>query len=182
MTTAETRARMAELYVPVTDRGTRSEYINLQPWWRDPLVVSGVGELLARPFVDHPPTVVIGPPASGHLLGALVAGFFGVGFAAVRKDPERAVDSDPWLISTTPPDYQDRHLEFGLRQGILRPSDRVLAVDDIVDTGSQLLAIRQLVQLSGSHWSGASVALDLLTDHRVRRDLALQSVFRERDL
>jgi adenine phosphoribosyltransferase len=85
MGNAEVRARMIELYVPVTDGGTRSEYVNLQPWWRDSVVMAGIGELLATSFVDASPTVVIGPPSSGHLLGALVASFLNVGLAAVRR-------------------------------------------------------------------------------------------------
>jgi len=173
---------MAQLYVPVTDSGSRSEYVNLQPWWRDPIVVAGIGELLAAPFLELSPTVVIGPPASGHLLGGLVAAFLGVGLAAVRKNPEPSVDSDPWLRATTPPDYQDRHLVLGLRRGILKTSDRVLAVDDIVDTGSQLLAIQRLVARAGASWLGASVALDLLDRNVVRRELGLKTIFHQRDL
>jgi adenine phosphoribosyltransferase len=182
MSNGEVRARMAELYVPVTDGGSRSEYINLQPWWRDPIVTSGVGELLATPFIDASPTVVIGPPASGYLLGALVARFLNTGFAAVRKNPETTVDSDPWILATTPPDYQDRHLVLGLRRGILLPSDRVLAVDDIADTGSQLLALQRMVTEFGAHWVGASVALDLLDRNSVRRRLGLKTVFHNRDI
>jgi adenine phosphoribosyltransferase len=182
MSNAATRARMAALYVPVTDGGSRSAYVNLQPWWRDPMVLAGIGELLATPFLDRSPTVVIGPPSSGHLLGALTANFLGVGLAAVRKDPEPTVDSDPWILSTTPPDYQDRHLVLGLRRGILKPSDRVLAVDDIVDTGSQLLAIQRLVAEAGASWVGASVTLDLLDRNIVRRELGLRAILHNRDI
>jgi adenine phosphoribosyltransferase len=173
---------MAELYVPVTDRGARSDYVNLQPWWRDALVMSGIGQLLAKPFLDAAPTVVIGPPASGHLLGGLVASFLGVGFAAARKNPSPAVDSDPWLLATTPPDYKNRHLVLGLRRGIISPSDRVLAVDDIADTGSQLLALQRMVREIGASWLGSSVALDLLDQNTTRRELGLKTIFHNRDI
>lgn len=173
---------MAELYVPVTDRGNPSEYVNLQPWWRDATVIGGIGQLLASPFTNPAPTVIIGPPASGHLLGGLVAAHLRVGFAAVSKRPVFAVDSDPWITVTTPPDYRDRHLVMGLRRGILQPSDRVLAVDDIVDTGSQLTALKQLVELAGAQWIGASVAIDLLDHNTTRRNLNLHAVFHSREL
>jgi adenine phosphoribosyltransferase len=88
---------MAELYAPVTDRGNRSEYVNLQPWWRDATVVAGIGELLASSFTNPAPTVIIGPPASGHFLGGLVASHLGLGFAAVRKVPPEARAADSWL-------------------------------------------------------------------------------------
>ena len=173
---------MAELYVPVTDGGTRYRYVNLQPWWRDPFVMAGIGELLATPFIDATPTVVIGPPASGHFLGGLVAHFLGVGFAAVRKDPEATVDSDPWILAITPPDYQDRQMVLGLRRGILSPNDRVLAVDDVVDTGSQLAALARIVSDAGAYWIGASVALDLLDQNAVRRSLGVKTIFHNRDI
>jgi adenine phosphoribosyltransferase len=182
MGNAEVRARMAELYLPVTDRGDTSEYANLQPWWRDMVVLAGIGELLAAPFIDTAPTVIVGPPASGHFLGGLVARFLGLGFAAVRKEPVAAVDSDPWIVVTTPPDYHDRHIQFGLRRGILLSSDRVLAVDDIIDTGSQLTAVKQLVELAGAQWLGASVAIDLLDRNTTRRELNVRTIFHSREL
>lgn len=71
---------------------------------------------------------------------------------------------------------------FGVRNGVLLPSDRVLAVDDIVDTGSQLLALKRLVELAGASWLGASVVVDVLDQNTVRRDLNLRSIFNGREL
>jgi adenine phosphoribosyltransferase len=166
----EVRRRMHSLYVPLTDRGTSSSFVNLHAWWRDPEVLGGVGELLAHPFQEAKVTVVVGPPASGYLLGPLVARHLGVGFGIVRKDPSSAVDSDPWFTATTAPDYQDRHVKLGIRQGILRQA------------GSQLLAIKKIVEAAGASWVGSSVAIDLLTDSAARRRLGLHSIFNRRDL
>lgn len=173
---------MLKLYVPVTDGSTRSTYLNLQPFWRDASILSGIGETLAAPFADSAPTIIIGSPSSGYLLGALVARHLGIGFAAVRKNPEPAVDSDQWVLATSPPDYQDRHLVLGIRKGTIQPSDRVLAVDDIVDTGGQLLALRRIVLESGATWIGASVVIDLLEQNSVRRDLRVETVLHQRDI
>jgi len=145
-------------------------------------VIAGIGQLLASSFTNPAPTVIIGPPTSGHFLGGLVAGYLGLGFAAIRKDPVVAVDSDPWIVVTTPPDYHDRHLELGLRRGILLSTDRVLAVDDIVDTGSQLTALKQIVELAGAQWLGASVAIDLLDRNATRRELNIRTIFHNREL
>lgn len=182
MTNSGVRERMAELYVPVTDSGDQSAYVNLQPWWRDATVLSGIGRLMASPFIEPAPTVIIGPPASGHFLGGLVANHLGLGFATVRKEPVAAVDSDRWIVVTTPPDYQDRHLKLGLRRGILSPNDRVLAIDDIVDTGGQLTALKQIVELAGAQWLGASVAIDALDRNATRRELNVRTIFHSRDL
>ena len=176
------RDRMHSLYVPVTDGGTKSKYLNLHPWWRDPAVLAGVGELLAEPFVGAGVTLVVGPPSSGYLLGALVARHLGVGFGTIRKDPSPSVDSDAWLSATTPPDYRDRHLVMGARKGVIGSTDRVLAIDDIVDTGSQLKAIQKIVTVVGATWVGASVAIDLSSDSSVRRQLGLKAIFNGREL
>jgi len=173
---------MAELFEWKVSPETGREYFNLFAWWRDPDVVAGVGALLAEPFLPASPNVVVGPSASGHLTGVLTAASLGVGFCPVRKDPAPSFDSDPWVKVTSPPDYKDRHLELGLPKGLIRPGDRVLAVDDLIDTGGQLLAMQRLVDEIGATWIGASVLIDNLKESRPRRQLNLKSVFHIRDL
>ena len=130
------------------------------------------------------PTVVVCPASSGYLAGSLAAVHLRVGFAAVVEDPPAYVDSDRWLKVTTPPDYKNRQMVFGVRDGMLLPSDRVLAVDDIVDTGSQLLALKRLVERAGAGAArlGASVVVDVLGENTVRRDLNLRFIFNGREL
>jgi adenine phosphoribosyltransferase len=173
---------MVSLFEWLVDDGSPSSYVQFQRMWRDPEILSGIGELLAEQFRPNHATVVIGPPSSGHLLGALAAAHLGVGFGAVVKNPVHLIDSDAWITVTTPPDYKDRHLTLGLRKGVISSGDRVLAVDDIVDTGSQLLALKRLVSHVGATWIGASVVLDLLDLNTTRRELELRSVFHSRDL
>ena len=138
--------------------------------------------MLSLPFEGSVPTVVVGPASSGYLVGSLAAVHLRVGFAAVVTDPPAYVDSDRWLKVTTPPDHKNRQLLFGVRDGTLLPSDRVLAVDDIVDTGSQLLALKRFVEPTGASWLGACVVVDVLKKNTVRRDLNLRSIFNGREL
>lgn len=178
----ELRARMAEMFQWKVSPVTGSEYFNLYNWWRDRDVIAGVGHLLAEPFRGAPPTVIIGPSASGYLLGSLAAASLGVGFCPIRKDAAPSFDSDPWLTVTSPPDYKDRHLVLGLPKGLIRPGDRVLAVDDLIDSGGQLLALQRLVGEIGATWVGASVLIDNLKESQPRRQLNLKSVFHIREL
>ncbi|WP_028278542.1 phosphoribosyltransferase family protein [Arthrobacter sp. H5] len=180
--TRQLRHRMAELFEWKTSPETGRQYFNLFAWWREPDVVAGIGALLAEPFRLDSPTVVVGPSASGHLTGVLTAISLGVGFCPVRKDPMPSFDSDPWVKVTSPPDYKDRHLELGLPKGLIRSGDRVLAVDDLIDTGGQLLALQRLVEEIGASWIGASVLVDNLKESQPRRQLNLRSVFHIRDL
>lgn len=176
------RQRMAEIFEWKTSPVTGREYFNLYTWWREPEVIAGVGDLLAEPFRAAAPTVVIGPSASGYLTGVLAAASLGVGFCPIPKDAAPSFDSDPWVTVTSPPDYKDRHLELGLPKGLVKSGDRVLAVDDLIDTGGQLLALQRLVGEIGATWVGASVLIDNLKESQPRHQLNLKAVFHKRDL
>lgn len=151
-------------------------------WWADANILRRLGPALAQPVRDLHPTHVAGPQSRGSLLGALVALELGVGLVELRKDPQPSTDSDRWITARTPPDYQDRNLEIGLRRDLLPAGSRVLFVDDWIDTGGQAVAARQIVEAAEATWCGASVIVDALTDARLRRDLDVNSIFRERDL
>lgn len=133
-------------------------------------------------FPDAQPTVVVGPSSRGTLVGALAATALSVGLVEARKDPVPAADSDAWLCRTTPPDYRDRHIEFGFRRDLVASGDRVLLVDDWVATGATALTVHDLVEDSGASWIGAAAIVDAATDSRVRRDLNLRSLLHVRDL
>ena len=151
-------------------------------WWADPSILRRLGPALAKPFQDLSPTHVAGPQSRGALLGALVALELGVGLVELRKDPQPSTDSDRWITARTPPDYQDRNLRLGLRRDLLPAGSRVLFVDDWIDTGGQAIAARQIIESADATWCGASVIVDALTDARLRRDLGVNSIFRDRDL
>ena len=151
-------------------------------WWADASILRRLGPALARPGLESSLTHVAGPESRGGLLGALVALELGVGLVELRKDPEPATDSDRWLTARTPPDYRDRNLKLGLRRDLLPRGSRVLFVDDWIDTGGQAVAARRIVETAEATWCGASVIVDALTDARLRRDLDVSSIFRDRDL
>jgi adenine phosphoribosyltransferase len=127
-------------------------------------------------------SLVLGPQSRGAMLGALVATSLHVGLVEARTDPARAADSDAWLTRTTPPDYRDRHLTLGCRRNLIRAGDRVLFVDDWIETGGQALASKALVEAAGATWCGAVVLVDGLSDARLRRDLQVRSVLHIREL
>jgi adenine phosphoribosyltransferase len=131
---------------------------------------------------DEVPTVVLGPVSRGSLVGALTAAALGVGFVEMRKQGGPAVDSERWVRRTTAPDYQDRHVAFGFRRQLIRSGDRVLMVDDWIDTGATARTARTLVADCGAHWIGAACIVDGLTDPRLRHDLPVRSLLNVRQL
>lgn len=151
-------------------------------WWADASILGRLGSALADLFNDQEPTLVLGPQSRGALLGALVATHLDLGMVELRKDPSPAADSDRWLIARTPPDYRDRNLRLGAREDHLGAGDRVLLIDDWVQTGGQATGARNIVNQSGASWCGVAVIVDGLNDSRLRRDLNLRSLLNVREL
>ena len=164
------------------DRTDDSGRADLTGWWSDPALLTGLGPALSDLFPGTQPTVVIGPASRGTLVGALTATALGVGLVEARKDPGPAADSDAWIIRTTPPDYRDRHIEFGFRGDLITSRDRVLMVDDWVATGATALTIKALTDATGASWIGCATIVDAATDSRARRDLNMRSLLHVRDL
>ena len=163
------------------DRTDRDLVADPTGWWHDPAVLAWIGPALAALWPE-PPTLVMGPQSRGSLLGALTARHLGVGLLEVRKDPSSGADSDAWWRATTPPDYRDRHLVMGVRRRLLHAGDRVLFVDDWIDTGGQAAACRRIVEQSGARWTGAAVAVDGLEDAGLRHRLQVRALLRRREL
>jgi adenine phosphoribosyltransferase len=69
------------------DPGPASTHLvsDVSGWWRDPVILAGIGPALAEPFQIGPPTVVLAPERAGLLLGPLVAVALGVGFVPAHK-------------------------------------------------------------------------------------------------
>lgn len=160
----------------------RQYYADYSAWWRDAEILAGIGPALAGLFRDVEPTVIVGTESHGFLLGPLVATFLGIGFAPVRKQPERTSDDEVWLVRRTPPDYRDRHLDLAVRSSVLRPGDRALLVDEWAATCGQALACRQLVEDARATWLGAAVVVDAAESSADRRALNLRGLLHVREL
>ena len=179
---SDLRSRLLTSFRWVGDRTDPDYRADVTGWWRDAVLLRGLGDALAKLHAGSNPTVVIGTQSRGSLLGVLTASALGIGFAEIRKDPSRGADSDSWWETSTAPDYRDRHLDLGLRRSLLRSGDRALFVDDWIATGAQALASKRLVEMSGADWIGASVVVDGLEESAVRRHLDLKSLVHIRDL
>jgi len=122
---------------------------------------SAIVEGLAEPWRDAGITHVLGIESRGFLLGGAVAISLGAGFQAVRK--EEGLLPGPKVTVRSAPDYRGRdHL---LRmQTTLTSKDVVLLVDDWAERGSQAFAARELVEMCGARFAGASILVDQLNE------------------
>lgn len=176
------RSRLVAAFRWRGDRTDEQLLADVTGWWRDPSLLHDLGVALADLVREDHPTVVLGLPSRGVLLGALVARELGVGLVEAQKGGGPLSHSDQWLTATTPPDYRDRQLRLGFRRELVRSQDRVVLVDDWVATGGQALGAQRLVAAADATWLGAAVIVDALVEHRARRLLHVRSLLHLRDL
>ena len=145
-----------------TDPGDGSGYLvsNRSGWWRDPLIISGLGDALGDLFRPLAPTVVVSPEVTGFLLGPLVARALGAGFVEALRAGVRRPIAEPVRWAPVPRDHRGDEQLLGVREGLVSPADRVLVVDDWAATGAQIRALRGLFPESyvGGHSSTITAA------------------------
>jgi len=157
----------------------RDGHADFAPLLRDPAFVRDAGAALAEPFRDAGVTVVVGVEARGFVLGALAARALGVGFVLARKPGSVHPGAETELA--TEPDWRGRHVEVRIGADAVSVRDRVLMVDDWIETGSQARTARRLLARLGAPLVGVSVLVDDTTAE-VRSDLGVASIVRASEL
>lgn len=167
------------------------EFADLSGWWRDPELLGMLGPSLAELHADSHaegrPTVVAGIETRGLVLGPLAAVHLGVGFVEIRKEYGGAGEGgrrdgdDAMLRAQTPPDYQDGGLTLMAPRRLFGPRDRVLLVDEWIESGAQANAVRRMVTEAGAEWAGVAVIVDAC-EPRVRERLDVRGLVAEADL
>jgi len=157
-------------------------FADITEWWRDPVVLRDLPPALAG-LAAGDPTVVIGPASRGTLLGALVAAHLGVGLVEARRNDRVALHSSFHATRALPGGYHEGGGTLSFRRALIRPADRVLCVDDWVETGAQALAIRDMVEEIGAAWLGLACVVDDLGERgEVRRRLGVRALLSAADL
>lgn len=109
-------------------------------WWADAELLRLLGPALAELHPGAPVNLVAGVQSSGFLLAPLAAGHLGVGMLGIQKLPQ-----------------PDGTITLATATAMPGPADAVLLVDDVVETGAQALAVRDLVTDAGARWLGTAV-------------------------
>jgi adenine phosphoribosyltransferase len=149
--------------------------------FRDAALLYEVVHALGRPFDGHDITKVAGVESRGFILGAPVALGLGAGFVAIRK--EGGVYPGPKVErSTEDPDYRGHTHHLRVQRAGVQPGDRVLLVDDWIETGNQAAAARSMIVDCGAEVVAISVVVDQLTDMRRAELGAVHSLISATDL
>jgi len=115
-------------------------------------------EALATPFDSAGATKVAGIEARGFILGTAVALTLGVGFVPIRK--HGAIHPGSKVTVRAAADWRGNRPELVLQREAVTVNDLVLLVDDWIETGSQALAARKLIEECRGRWAGLSVLVD----------------------
>lgn len=129
--------------------------------FRDAKALAAVVAALVEPFRDEQITAVCGIESRGFLLGGAAAVELGVGFVPIRKG-EGLFPGDK-VVRQSSADYRRLRHTLRLQRSSLGSEDRVLLVDDWMETGSQAAAAQSMVEECGATWVGCSVIVDQLT-------------------
>lgn len=127
---------------------------DLTPAFADATVFRAVVDALitSMPDVD----VVVGVEARGFLLGAAAGYALGAGVVGVRKPGKLPMVADRESYAL---EYGSASLE--LADGVLRPGQRALVVDDVMATGGTMAAACALVERAGVVVKGIAVVLEI---------------------
>ena len=124
----------------------------------DAAFLAGAAEALSAPFRTSQVTKVAGVEARGFILGSAVALELAAGFVPIRK--RGSIHPGPKAVARAAPDWRGNEPELLLQRAVLAPEDRVLLVDDWVETASQALAARRLIEDCRAKWAGLTVLVD----------------------
>lgn len=113
-------------------------------------------ELMANPWRNNPPDLIVGAESRGFIFGTALARALNRGFVPIRKAGRLPCDS-------VQAEYE---LEYGtdtleVHRDAIAPGQRVLIVDDLIATGGTLEASRTLVETTGGVVAGFSVLIEL---------------------
>jgi adenine phosphoribosyltransferase len=130
--------------------------------FRDPEALAAVVRGLVDPLRDEQITAICGIESRGFLLGAAAAVELGVGFVPVRKS-DGLFPGDK-VTRQTAPDYRSLRHTLRLQRPSLGSGDRVVMVDDWIETGSQAATVKDMVEECGASWVGCSVIINQLAE------------------
>lgn len=132
-------------------------------WFDDPATLRAIATALVDPFRDRV-TKIAGIESRGFILGTACALELDVGFVPIRK--AAGLFPGPKAVVGTSTDYRGAPQTLRLQRASLSAGDRVLLVDDWVETGSQALGARTLVEQCGASFVGVAAVVDQLPPGR----------------
>ncbi len=110
---------------------------------------------LSKPFKNNEFNTVVGLESLGLIIGGAVAFYMNKRFVAMRKGNKIPVD-DKYKLKSSFVDYSGNQKEFEIRKDSIHKGDKILIVDDWVETGTQAKVAIELIEKLGGKVIGIS--------------------------
>jgi len=136
---------MMKAYLRLIDTQTSGPRCDVTPLFADPAAFAQLIADLTAPFAATPLDYVAGIDALGFVLGGAMALRLGTGFIPIRKRDKLPVTTR----ATEFVDYSGQTKGLEIRRGLLQPGERVLLVDEWIETGAQAQAAIHLIEQEG---------------------------------
>jgi len=151
-------------YLQLIDDRTGGPRSDTTPLFANAVAFRAVVDALLRQTARLNWNIVAGIDALGFALGAALAARRGCGLVAIRKQGKLPVQG----LSESYAHYMGGTEALELRDGLLGAHDRVLIVDEWIETGGTVNAAARLIEGSGAQVAGiAAVHCDLPLQHPV---------------
>jgi adenine phosphoribosyltransferase len=144
-------------YLSLINDQTNSARCDVTPIFKDREAFAELVFDLIAPFVGDSIEYVAGIDALGFVLGSAMAVRLQKGFIPIRKEGKLPVPADIAEFI----DYSSQKKALELAEGSCKFGDRVLLVDEWIETGSQVQAAIRLLEKQGATIIGiASICID----------------------
>lgn len=145
-----------EYYRPHIDRRVPGNKVDLTPLCNESEVRRNLILDLARPFRNVDLDKVASPESLGFILGSAVAQKLNRGFIPFRKGGELPIHRQH-RSRVSFVDYTSERKSLEVNKDLIQPEERILIVDDVIDTGAQVTAMIKLIERLRGEVVGASV-------------------------
>jgi adenine phosphoribosyltransferase len=150
-------------YLRLIDTHTPGPRCDVTPLFADPESFAELVADLCGPFQSTAIDYIAGIDALGFILGAAMALHLHKGFIPIRKGGKLPVA----VRAVEFVDYTGAPKTLELRMGSIQPGDRVLLVDEWIETGAQMQAAVELIEGAGGVVAGIA-AINMDDSPRVR--------------
>jgi adenine phosphoribosyltransferase len=127
-------------YDKYLNKNTIKRY-DITPLFNNPKVFSNLTTDLVKPFKNF--NKVVGLDALGFIIGGAISNKLNVGFIPIRKGG-KLPGKEKLKISFT--DYTKTKKTFEINKNSIKKGDKILIVDDWIETGAQMKAAIKLIE------------------------------------
>ena len=150
-----------EYYDKYINKETKNRY-DVTPIFENPVVFSKLLNDLIKPFKEIGFDKIAGLDALGFIIGGALAQKTKVGFIAIRKGGKLPGIKNTVLKTSSFVDYTNTSKSFEINKSSIKKGDKILLVDEWIETGTQMKAAIKLIEELG----GEIIGISALCSHK----------------